>query len=107
MVFTETGGVLHALDARTHAEFWRHRDRYGPYRGSAYAADGRTFVAVQFFARPESPVHSYSRRRRRSAARASTHLHHDVESGASASAFARSHFTASSTLFGASLKVGA
>ena len=37
-----------------------------------------------------------------SAARASTHLHHDVESGASASAFARSHFTASSTLFGAS-----
>ena len=55
-VFAEAGGVLHALDARTGAEFWRHRDPLRPVSGvpSAYAADGRTFVAVQFWRGPQS-----------------------------------------------------
>ena len=55
-VFAEAGGVLHARDARTGAEFWRHRDPVRSVSGvpSAYAADGRTFVAVQLLARPQS-----------------------------------------------------
>ena len=50
-MFAEAGGVLHAVDARTGAEFWPHPDPRRSVSGvpSASAADGRTFVAVQFW----------------------------------------------------------
>ena len=55
-VFAEAGGVLHALDARTRAEFWGCCDSLRSVSGvrSAYVTDGRDVRGRAVFARLES-----------------------------------------------------